>query len=67
VHYPSYIDFFDEVLAETTDPWAIEGKFERASAHDPWYIHLRPLNVERAEERRPQRVMPAAAGGPRTP
>ena len=40
VHHPSYVDFFEEVLAETTDPWVIEGKYEEAYATDPWYIHL---------------------------
>jgi len=40
VHHPSYVDFFDEVLAETTDPAAIEAKFEQQYATDPWYIHL---------------------------
>src|SRR6266508_2862459 len=40
VHHPSYVDFFDEVLAETTDPAAIESKFEQQYAQDPWYIHL---------------------------
>src|SRR5712691_6898154 len=40
VHHPSYVDFFDEVLAETTDPAALEAKFEAQYAHDPWYIHL---------------------------
>jgi hypothetical protein len=40
VHHPSYVDFFDEVLAETTDPATIEGKFEQQYATDPWYIHL---------------------------
>ena len=40
VHHPSYIDFFDEVLAETTDPAAIEAKFEQQYASDPWYTHL---------------------------
>jgi lactate racemase len=40
VHHPSYIDFFEEVLAETTDPVAIETKFEEQFATDPWYIHL---------------------------
>jgi len=39
VHHPSYIDFFEEVLAETTDPTAI-AKYEQAYATDPWYIHL---------------------------
>jgi hypothetical protein len=40
IHHPSYVDFFDEVLAETTDPSVIEGKFEESFATDPWYIHL---------------------------
>jgi lactate racemase-like protein len=40
VHHPSYIDFFEQVLAETTDPVEIEAKFEESFATDPWYIHL---------------------------
>ena len=40
VHHPSYIDFFEQVLAETTDPAEIEAKFEESFATDPWYIHL---------------------------
>jgi hypothetical protein len=40
VHHPSYIDFFEEVLAETTDPATIESKYEERYATDPWYIHL---------------------------
>jgi lactate racemase len=40
VHHPSYVDFFEEVLSETTDPAAIESKFEEQYATDPWYIHL---------------------------
>jgi len=40
VQHPSYIDFFDQVLAETTDPVAMESKWELAYATDPWYIHL---------------------------
>jgi len=40
VHHPSYIDFFDEVLAETTDPVAIETKYEEQFATDPWYVHM---------------------------
>src|SRR5919199_1682205 len=30
VHHPSYIDFYEEVLAETTDPGEIERRFERS-------------------------------------
>jgi hypothetical protein len=40
IHHPSYVDFFDEVLAETTDPATIEATFEERYATDPWYIHL---------------------------
>jgi hypothetical protein len=40
VHHPSYIDFFEQVLAETTDPIEIEAKYEESFATDPWYIHL---------------------------
>lgn len=38
--HPSYIDFFDQVLSDTTDPLEIESKYENAFATDPWYIHL---------------------------
>jgi len=40
VHHPSYIDFFEQVLAETTDPVEIEAKYEESFARDPWYVHL---------------------------
>jgi hypothetical protein len=40
VHHPSYIDFFEEVLADTTDPIEIEARYEKRYAEDPWYIHL---------------------------
>jgi hypothetical protein len=40
VHHPSYIDFYEEVLAETTDPGEIERRFERSYAEDEWYRHL---------------------------
>ena len=40
VHHPSYIDFYEEVLAETTDPVEIERRFERSYAEDEWYRHL---------------------------
>ncbi|MDP9228508.1 MAG: nickel-dependent lactate racemase [Actinomycetota bacterium] len=40
VHHPSYIDFFEEVLAETTDPEEVESRFERSYAEDEWYRHL---------------------------
>jgi hypothetical protein len=40
VHHPSYIDFFEQVLAETTDPIEIESKYEEQFAYDEWYRHL---------------------------
>lgn len=40
VHHPSYIDFFEQVLAETTDPSEIESKYEEQFAQDEWYRHL---------------------------
>jgi lactate racemase len=40
VFHPSYIDFFEQVLAETTDPLEIEAKYEESFATDPWYVHL---------------------------
>lgn len=40
VHHPSYIDFFEQVLADTTDPKVIEQKWEKQFAEDEWYRHL---------------------------
>ncbi len=40
VHHPSYIDFFEEVLADTTDPVQIEKTYEERFATDEWYRHL---------------------------
>ena len=40
VHHPSYIDFFEQVLADTTDPVEIERKYEKQFAEDEWYRHL---------------------------
>jgi hypothetical protein len=40
VHHPSYIDFFEQVLTETTDPIEMEKRFERSFAEDEWYRHL---------------------------
>jgi len=39
-HHPSYIDFFEQVLTETTDPLRMSKEFETSFATDPWYIHL---------------------------
>ncbi len=40
VHHPSYIDFFEQVLSETTDPLEVEKTYEQAYAEDEWYRHL---------------------------
>ncbi len=40
VHHPSYIDFFEQVLADTTDPAEIEQRYEKQYAEDEWYRHL---------------------------
>jgi hypothetical protein len=40
LHHPSYVDFFEEVLATSTDPKVIEKQFEESYATDPWYRHL---------------------------
>src|ERR671916_585008 len=40
VHHPSYIDFFEHVLADTTDPVEIEARYEKQYAEDEWYRHL---------------------------
>jgi lactate racemase-like protein len=40
VQHPSYVDFYDEVLADTTDPLEIERRYEERFAEDPWYRQL---------------------------
>ncbi len=40
VHHPSYIDFYEQVLSETTDPVEIEKTYETSFAEDEWYRHL---------------------------
>jgi hypothetical protein len=40
LRHPSYVDFYEEVLAESTDPAVIEAKYEQQYATDPWYVHL---------------------------
>ncbi len=40
LHHPSYVDFYEEVLAESTDPAVIGRKYEQQFAEDPWYVHL---------------------------
>jgi lactate racemase len=40
VHHPSYIDFFEQVLTDTTDPVVMGQKWEKQYAEDEWYRHL---------------------------
>ncbi|MEJ7832070.1 MAG: lactate racemase domain-containing protein [Nocardioides sp.] len=40
LHHPSYVDFYEEVLAESTDPNVVGQKYEAQFAQDEWYIHL---------------------------
>ena len=40
VHHPSYIDFFEQVLSDTTDPVTMQSKYEQRFAEDEWYKHL---------------------------
>ena len=40
VQHPSYIDYYDEVLADTRDPVEIEEKYEMRFAEDPWFRQL---------------------------
>jgi hypothetical protein len=40
VHHPSYIDFFEQVLSETTDPHVMSKQYEQKFAEDEWYKHL---------------------------
>jgi hypothetical protein len=40
VHHPSYLDFYDEVLADTLDPHEIERVYETRFAEDEWYRQL---------------------------
>jgi hypothetical protein len=40
IHHPSYIEFFERVLADTTDTEEIERKYEEEFAHNPKYVDL---------------------------
>jgi hypothetical protein len=40
VHHPSYIDFYEQVLADTTDPHVMSKQYEERYANDDWYRHL---------------------------
>ena len=37
---PAYVDFFAEVLTQSTDPAVISDQFEEKFAADPWYRHV---------------------------
>jgi hypothetical protein len=39
-YHPSYVDFFEDVLPQTTEPEEIERCFEQRYATDEWYTHL---------------------------
>ena len=40
VHHPSYVDFYEEVLARRPTRLEIEQRFEKSYAEDEWYRHL---------------------------
>lgn len=40
VHHPSYYDFFNDVLPQTTDPKELEHRFEKSYAENERYIDL---------------------------
>lgn len=40
LHHPSYVDFYEEVLGDTTDPAVVGPKYEQQFADDEWYRHL---------------------------
>jgi hypothetical protein len=39
-HHPSYYDFFEELMPQTTDPAELERRFEKSYAENERYIHL---------------------------
>jgi hypothetical protein len=40
VHHPSYIDFYEQVLADSNDPVVMAKQWEKQYAEDEWYRHL---------------------------
>lgn len=40
IHHPSYIEFYNRVLTDTTDPKKLEQKYEEEFAHNTKYINL---------------------------
>lgn len=39
-HHPSHVDFFSDVLSETTDAQRLQDEYESQFAEDAWYRHL---------------------------
>ncbi len=62
IHHPSYIDFFEEVLAETTDPATIESKL-RGALRDRPVVHAPVPDVARVPRR--ASVLHVVLGGAR--
>jgi hypothetical protein len=40
VHHPSYIEFFNRILTETTDAYTIETKYQDELAYNPSYVEM---------------------------
>ena len=40
VHHPSYYDFFETLLPQTSDSRELEQRFEKSYAENEWYRHL---------------------------
>ena len=40
VHHPSYIEFFNRVLTETTDSYTLETKYQDEFAYNPSYVEM---------------------------
>lgn len=40
VHHPSYIEFFNRILTETTDSYTLETKYQDEFAYNPSYVEM---------------------------
>ena len=40
MHHPSYIEFFNRILTETTDAYTIETKYQDELAYNPSYVEM---------------------------